>query len=239
MFHHFFNFTDAPLRGAGGYGIVLEQSKKAIKLLYDSNACENLRSEASIQQEVYTLLQKFVPEVRVPEIYSVYTQPVNYKDTQYLCGIEMENLLPPEGFDEQVHMLLGYHGDDIDEEWGKNIGPPVSELNPTRGFFASPETLEMIWADEQSKMTIEKLSFLMGKVYKTLLLHKILPIDLEWVWSNGYPYIIDFGLCERGGVEPSSFLEKRGVRGLADEFYVPHKGDRGYDEFMKGFSFTT
>jgi hypothetical protein len=238
MLKRVFDFTNSIPRGAGGYGIVVElPSKKVIKLLYDMNECEKLQNEASIQQKAYAILKKYVPEVKVPVIYSVHTQPVSYKNSKYLCGIEMENLIPPEGFNEQVHMLLGYHDNDIDEEWGKHIGTPVSELNPTRGFFASPETMEIIWENEHSNMTIESLAYLMGKACKVLLLHNILPIDLEWVWANKSPYIIDFGLCEIDSIDPYIFLNKKGIRGLKDDFYIPHEDDKGYEEFMKGFSF--
>ncbi len=238
MIKRYFDFTDATIRGAGGYGLVVEMpSNKVIKLLYDRTACKSLQQEASIQQQAYTLLHKYVPEVKVPAIYSVHTQPIYYKNTPYLCGIEMENIHPPEGFQEQVHMLLGYHEDDINEEWGKQMDKPVSTSNPTRGFFASPETMEMIWKAEGSPMTIEYIAYLMGKACKVLLLHNILPIDLEWVWGNQSLYCIDFGLCEIDSVDPYIFLHKKGVRGLHDDFYIPKKGDRGYTEFMKGFAF--
>ena len=147
----------------------------------------------------------------------------------------MDRLRPPEGFEEQFHILLGYKGDDIDSEWGMRMAEPPSDTNPTRGFFASPETLELIWKEEGSHMTIEKIATLMGKSLRLLLDNGIIPIDLEWVWSNGGLAIIDFGLCELGFVDPIEFLSKRGVRGLADDFYIPHMGDRGYTEFIESY----
>ena len=88
-------------------------------------------------------------------------------------------------------------------------------------------------------MTIEQLAFIMGKTYRTLLDIFVLPIDLEWVWSNGKPALIDFGLCEFDTllIDPYEFLQKKGLRGLADDFYIPHERDRGYEDFMKGFEF--
>jgi hypothetical protein len=236
----FLNFENSSIVGAGGFGMVLTSpiKNKVFKLLYDINECENLKKEANIQEKIYKLFKKNLPEVKIPEIYHIFTKPIKYKNIQYLCGIEMELLKPPEGFSEQLHMLLGYHNDDIDEEWGKTMSEPVSSTNPTRGFFASPETLELVWEEEKSLMTINNLAFLMGKSLRLLLDNGILPIDLEWVWSNGYPYIIDFGLCEIRHIDPFVFLKREGVSGLAHDLYIPKENDRGYSEFMKGFSTT-
>jgi hypothetical protein len=233
------NFSTSQLVGAGGYGIVLKTHKKVFKLLKDVQACEALKKETAIQQKAYTLLSQHLPEVKVPQIFYSTTQPIRWQDSLYLCGIEMEYLTPPEGFQEQVHMLLGYKEDDIDSEWGMRMSEPVSPTNPTRGFFASPETLELIWKEETSQMTLERLAYLMGRALRILLEGGILPIDLEWVWSDGNPYIIDFGLCQTGFVDPYTFLQKADSEGLASDFYIPHKGDRGYDEFIKGFSINT
>jgi hypothetical protein len=111
----------------------------------------------------------------------------------------------------------------------------VSATNPPRGFFASSYTLEDIWEDEESDMTIDKLAYQMGKAHRLMLDHGILPIDLEWVWSQGSLWVIDFGLCEYGWTDPRSFLENGSSNGLKHDFYVPHAGDRGYEEFMRGY----
>jgi hypothetical protein len=215
--------------------VIVTSQEKVFKLLKDQAACEVLRREAAIQQRAHRLFQEHLPDVTVPRVSYVTTQPVFYKSVPYLCGIEMDRLEPPAGFDEQVHTLLGYDGDDIDSEWGMRMADPVSKTNPTRGFFASPETLELIWNEEGSPMTIEKIAELMGKGLRLLIDNGILPNDLEWVWSNGRLAVIDFGLCEFGVVDPLEFLSKKGLRGLADDFYSPHEGDQGYTDFMKGY----
>ncbi len=241
MLKRYLNFEEMNIIGAGGYGIVLSSQnnknlKEAFKLFKDIQACESLKQEAIIQNHVYYLFKKYLPEVKIPSITYVTMNNIYYKNIPYLCGIGMEYLEPPSGFNEQVHMLLGYTGDDIDTEWGMKMAEEVSEKNPTRGFFASPETLEFIWNYENNAMTLEKLAFLMGKSLRLMLDFGILPIDLEWVWSNGHPNIIDFGLCEYGYIDPYIFLEKKGLKGLADDFYIPKKYDKGYKEFMEGFS---
>jgi hypothetical protein len=229
------NFNHAQILGAGGYGIIVSYKDKVFKLLKDPTAYDALKREATIQEKAYKLFRQHLPEVSIPRISYVTTEPIAYRATPYLCGIEMDRLEPPEGFEEQVHILLGYKEDDIDSEWGMRMSEPPSETNPTRGFFASPETLEYLWKEEGSSMTIEKIARTMGKALRLLLENGLLPIDLEWVWSNGKPALIDFGLCEIGTVDPIEFLSTKGVRGLADDFYIPHEGDRGYTEFMKAY----
>jgi hypothetical protein len=228
------DFSNASLVGAGGYGIILKSKTKVFKLLRDSNACEELKKETVIQQKAHTLLAQ-ISEVVIPHIWYTTSEILSYNSMPYLCGIEMDYLPPPEGFSEQVHILLGYKGDDIDSEWGVKTSEPVSNTNPTRGFFASPETLELIWQEEESSMTIEKVSYIMGKSLRLLLEGGILPIDLEWVWTNGKLGLLDFGLCELGKVDPLIFLNDSSWRGLANDFYIPHEGNRGYKEFMNGF----
>ncbi len=232
----FLNFSNAQLVGAGGYGIVVKTHRKVFKLLKDLQACEALQMEAAIQQRAHTLLTQALPEVGVPTIFYSTTQPVSYKHTNYLCGIEMEYLQPPLDFEEQVHMLLGYKESDLDSEWGERMSEPVSAENPTRGFFASPQTLEAIWQAEGSSMTVERVAYLMGRALRILLEGGILPIDLEWVWSNGKPTIIDCGLCRFGTVDPMRFLTSRSSDGLATDIYIPQEGYRGRDDFLRGFS---
>jgi hypothetical protein len=230
---------DAPIVGAGGYGIVLKLPHKtrALKLLYDTSACTALRHEADAQGRAYEALRDTLPEVGVPAIIDYTESIMSYKSVPYLCGICMEYLPPPLDFDEAVHMVLGYDGSDMDSSWGARQSEPVSETNPTRGFFASSASLEWIWAQEGSAMTVDRAAYLMGRAFGCMLDNGILPIDLEWVWSNGRPWIIDFGLCEfaKKPVGRSEFLKLGGTRGLASDLYIPHEGQRGHDAFIRGF----
>lgn len=230
------NINNASIVGAGGYGVIVHnpKSSEVFKLLYDTDACEALKTEASVQQKAYNILKTTVPEVGVPEITYVSTESIIFQNSYYLCGLGMKYLQPPLDFDETVHMVLGYHQDDIDTSWGKIQSLPVSATNPTRGFFASPETLEWIWEQEKSDMTIEKLAYLMGKTYSILIKHGILPIDVEWIWSEGRPWVIDFGLCEIRTTDTLTALQDKSYRGLQSDFYIPQKGDRGYKEFLVG-----
>jgi hypothetical protein len=224
------------LIGAGNFGLVVQSSPTdVIKLFKDTTDRQSVRKEADIQTKIHGLCKNYLPEVYVPEITCVSTKLVHYKGKSYLSGITMNYLKPPVGYTTQVHTLLGYDESDIDCVWGMRTTDPVSPTNPPRGFFASPYTLEDIWEAEGSSMTIEHLATLMGKAHRLMVEHGILPIDLEWVWSGGRLCVIDFGLCEYGHVDPIKLLEDKSSIGLATDFYIPHKGDRGYDAFLEGY----
>lgn len=232
------DLSNATIHGAGGYGIVVgagPNPTRVWKLFYGAptTVSHSILKEWQIHQY---LNGNTFSDAHIPKAFSFQTTATFFQEKIHTCGIEMEFMPPPKGFQEQVHMLLGYKGDDIDEEWGVKTAEPIGPTNPTRGFFASPEMLEMIWKEEGSDMTVERLAYIMGKTYRKFLEIGVLPIDVEWVWSNGKPTLLDFGLCEYSEItNPSKFLQKKGLRGLADDFYIPHEGDRGYKEFMNGY----
>jgi hypothetical protein len=232
------NITDSmKTLGAGYSAIVIHNDKRnqAIKLFRSAYECDAISKESKIQERAFHILKVCVPEVRVPRVIFLSNLPIQYGNVPFRCGIGMTYLQPPEGFDEAVHMCLGYHNNDLNTSWGFRIGEDVSETNPTRGYFAGPDILEAIWRDEHSTMTIEILSSLMGKTYRCLIDNGIVPTDIEWIWSKGKPYVIDFGLCSEEIVDPIELLHRGGSTGLATDFYIPHKGDRGYEEFLEGY----
>lgn len=230
------DLNNAQIVGAGGFGIVARLSRRneIVKLLYDTDECKALQHEAKIQQQAYKILKEYPTGVSVPKVTYVSSSPISFQGSTYLCGIGMEYLKPPLDFTEQVHIVLG-NTSDLDCEWGRKIGKPVSADNPTRGFFASPETATWIWEREGSDETIESVSYKMGKTFRTLLEHGIVPIDLEWVWSGGTLWIIDFGLCEFGTRDPLSFLTDNSKSGLGSDFYWPAAGCSGHNSFLTGF----
>lgn len=223
--------------GAGSYGLVLETTNPghAVKVFYDLKGFGDLEKEAEIQIQVHTILQQYVPEVKVPKIIYIDNTPTTYKHQKHLCGIIMERLTPPVGYNEMVHAALGYFGPDMNASWGRITSQPVDESNPTRGFFADANHLETIWEAEGSDMTIENCAYLMGKASRVLVDHGIMPIDVEYVWSKGHIYMIDFGLCKQKHINPQTYLEMGGVDGLLSDVYIPNAGDEGHESFLRGY----
>jgi hypothetical protein len=223
--------------GAGNFGLVVKNrrnSSSVIKLFYDIFTCNALPKEAALQIAAQKALKGIA---LVPKIKNLFSHTTNFKDKTYLCGIEMERVPIPDGFDSPVHMLLGYDQYDIDTEWGRSMARPVGPDNPTRGFHAGPAMLEAIWEDEGTDMTIENLAFTMGKGTAALLEAGILPLDIEWIYGgNGLLYVIDFGLAEFRHVDKNVYLLGRSSESLSVNYYVPKPGMRGWEEFYRGFT---
>ena len=231
--HRIFNFNDSEVLGVAGFGIALTHSPyNAVKLLYDITECEALREEAKLQIAACTILRNIV---RVPNITDVFTEPVTWKGIQYLCGIAMERISFPEVFNEPVHILLGYDEPDANQSWGKQMDQPVGPNNSTRGFFASADFMEAIWEDEGSSMTVETVAYTMGKALRALIDGGIVPVDLEWLWDGNEIWLVDFGLCRFGNVDPTIFFFQRGKEGLYSELYTPKEKEKGYAEYYAGF----
>ena len=229
-----YNFDESELLGAGGFGIaVSHRPYNAIKLLYDIDECVALREEARIQINARKLLENIV---HVPRISHYMTEPVAWKGVQYLCGIVMERIRPAVGFNESVHMLLGYDQDDANQRWGNVIGKPISQENPSRGFFASADFMEAIWEDDSCSLTLQHVAETMGRALRALIDGGIVPNDLEWIYGGDKQiHLVDFGLCRFGAVDPMTFFFQKGSEGLASEIYLPTPSSVGYPEYYYGF----
>lgn len=232
----FFPLHDqSPFLGIGGFGIVFQHKNTAIKLLHEIDKCQKLQEEAKIQQAARKVLKN--TEIIVPRVLEYTTYPVTYKKKSYLCGIAMDAVPLVSEFDEQIHIVLGQTDtSDLDESWGQKIGNPVTAENPTRGFFASPDFLEELWNERGSQWTIESVAATMGKGLRLLLEAGIVPDDVEWIYGgDDRIWLLDFGESSYGKIDPIPYLTTKGKTGLVSDFYVPHEGQRGYEEFIQEF----
>jgi hypothetical protein len=226
---------NAEILGAGGYGLVLRASTRALKIFYDTEAVSDVQEEAKIQRHARHLLEGVVS---VPEIYTVRGSQISWRGQRYLNGIQMAAVPLVEGFTEQIHILLGYAGPDIDTSWGRNTCLPIGPDNPTRGLFAGPAEMEAIWADvSETKISLSAVAWKMGWATRRLLGAGILPIDLEWIYGgDGQLWLIDFGLCRYGCVaDPDEFLYREGSEGLATDIYIPQVGSEHRGSFLLGW----
>jgi hypothetical protein len=221
--------------GAGSFGIVLtNNSDKAYKVFYDIYTYNDIVTETNIQKKAYNLLKDIV---NVPYIYNTYRHFMTYKSKEHLFGIEMDKVPIPDQFENQVHIVLGYSADDIDSVWSRDYRNPVSENNPPRGFYAGHEMMEAIWQDENIDMTIDDVAYKMGLAYNILITNGIIPYDVEWIYGgNGNIYLIDFGLCKEYIMSKKAFLEGTSSQSIAIDYYVPKKGFKGYEAFLKGYN---
>lgn len=220
--------------GAGTYGLVASNDQTTVKLFYDLQNCKAVMKEARIQEAARKLLQGIV---KVPKVHEVLSYTTVFRNKPYLCGLVMDRVPIVEGMPSATHILLGYTQDDIDTEWPRDYRNRITEDNPTRGFHAGPEMMEAIWTDEgRTDISIESVAYTMGKALATLIRGGIVPYDMEWIYGgDGHVYLIDFGLCDFGQVDPDRYLASVGSWGLGGDYYIPHKKHRGYEAFMDGY----
>jgi len=230
---------DAQILGAGGYGLVVKNGPHALKLFYagPGEPPANPLAEAEIQTKAAQILAGCAGRVaRVPAVKSAFAQPVVWAGSPFLNGITME-VVPSQRVDgNQLHILLGYDGSDLDTLWLRSVAEPPGPANPPRGFFAGGDTLEDLWEDCGSRWTIERVAALMGHTMGALIAGGVVPVDLEFVYGDDDEiWLIDFGLCRAGHVDPHTFLTARGSEGLAGEIYIPQEGGRGRAEFLESY----
>jgi hypothetical protein len=213
--------------GAGSFGLVISNDNTyATKLFYDLFSEKEIIKEVQLQNKANDILQGIV---HVPKIHEYNTHITTFNNTKYLYGIKMDKVPIIEPYRALMHMPLGYKQYDLDTIWPKDYRNPVSESNPPRGYYASNEILEEEWEEEGVDLSIEKVAFTMGKALRKLVDNGIIPIDLEWIYSDGKIYLIDFGLCDFGYVDPNRFINGKSSMSLGTDYYVPGEGHRGYE----------
>ncbi len=231
--------ADAQILGAGGYGLVVKNGTHALKLFYTGpgNPPANPLAEAEIQTKAARILAGCAGRVaRVPAVMAATAQSVAWTGTPFLNGITMEAVESPRVDGNQLHILLGYDGSDLDTLWLRLAAAPPGPANPPRGFFAGGDTLEELWEKRGSRWTVERVAGVMGHSLGALIAGGVVPVDLEFVYGDDDEiWLIDFGLCRAGHVDPHTFLTARGSEGLAGEIYIPQEDMRGRAEFLEGF----
>jgi hypothetical protein len=231
--------ADAQILGAGGYGLVVKNGPHALKLFYagPGDPPANPLAEAEIQTKAAHILARAAGRVaRVPAVKSVFAKPVVWAGSPFLNGITMEAVPSPRADGNQLHILLGYDGGDLDTLWLRSAAAPPGPANPPRGFFAGPDTLEELWEACGSRWTVKRVAALMGYTMGALIAGGVVPVDLEFVYGDDDEiWLIDFGLCRAGHVDPHTFLTARGSEGLAGELYIPQEGGWGHAEFLEGY----
>lgn len=201
--------------GGGGYGLVFGEGEIATKVLYDKTNPDALVKESTIQQRARQILVANNIPIRIPRILNT---------RKYLASIAMERIFPPEDFEEQIHIALGYKGTDINNVWY------VGDTEVYRGLYANSDLIEAFGAD------VNDIAYNMGRALRVLLNNGIIPNDVEFILDKNLEvWMIDFGLAEFGNTDPIQYLNKEGWQGLKTDVYVPHEEMPGYEKFQSGF----
>jgi hypothetical protein len=249
--------------GSGGFGLIVSNKNKVIKLYYDINDCKNLFYESQIQMECRKISKNVRIDsnkytylgVNIPKIYETYNNIIHIDfgkisnlsngfgniSNDYLCGILMERIFVPkiDGFEEneQIHIGLGLHKD-CNQSW-------ICKNGISRGFYANTEMLETILEEipHQTEFTMENIAFTLGAFYRILIDNKIKPFDVEITLGTKNNKLtlnmIDFGKVktEKSNISYEEYYYDTSYKGLVEDLYVPHvsRNDKYSQDFYSGY----
>ena len=257
--------TYTSVLGSGGFGLILAEpsGSRVVKLYYDPGACRDMNKEFEMLQRVYTAFQEHpIPQVLVPQPIQVDNTPFQYQGREVLCGIEMSRLQPialmRDAKNPMVHVILKkeYEAMEmINKELGRGYGKPISDENPSRGFFAGPTYIEetllpSLSAEQKGILTsTAKISETLGKIFGVILgVAGVIPNDVEYclVMHNGQLHIavLDFGMAiefptGRTKDEVTTMILKGDkailrATGIEYDLYFPNREDELYAPFEAG-----
>ena len=249
--------------GSGGFGMILGEptQTRVVKLYYNKLACRDMQNEYRILQKVYDAFEEYpIPQVLVPKPIQIDNTPFRFQERDILCGIEMSRLQPLEIMRDKanpiVHVLLAYGMDEstINKEMAKDASEPISDKNPSRGFFAGPTYIETIilpslTPEEKGNLTsIQAITETIGKTFGIMIgVAGIIPIDVEYclVMNNGQLHIavLDFGMAyefppdlDKSAITQQILKGNGGAVGAEIDIYFPARREPLFEFFENGMN---
>ncbi len=247
--------------GSGGYGKILSNSEQdtIVKLYYDSKDCTGLQNEYDMQEKAYQSITNYpISQLYVPRQVEYDNEELIYNGESFLCGIEMEQIKPipldsiTSLSNPMIHIILK-KDTAKNQEIGKITTEKISEINPSRGFFASPQWIEeniMVNLSDPQKgeiRSITDLAFRMGfSLCNMVCLAEIYPYDVEYClgFKNNQlsMNILDFGMAKSINFEEpeDDIVTKiidgngKGVVGIYSDIYYPEYNSKYATKFIEG-----
>jgi len=201
--------------GSGGFGMIVkhENQEDVIKLFYRNKDCQTASEESSRHLEAYKAIKKITKErpglqISTSQPIAFRDEAVQFRDTEYRCAYVMKYMESIPGY-KLIHIILK---DEYERMVNRNVGrsymEPISDANPSRGFFATSKYIEnnilpTLNRDVKGALTsVKMIANRMGMLYGTIIFGtKMVPIDAEYVLdiANGKlnVAILDFGMFQR------------------------------------------
>jgi hypothetical protein len=245
------NYTT--ILGSGGFGLVVFDpiGNTVLKLMYDYKDCLVASEEFTRHKLVYNKYLEFI--TAYPQIPIYVAKPIAYRDSPitwrnrtYPCGYIMGKIDPIKT--DLIHIVLkpGYESS-INKLIGRIYEDPVSETNPSRGFFGSCE-----WIEKNVQVSCKDLAYEMGILFGICVFGaELIPIDAEYVLCNRNGKIsvalLDFGMFTyislNGAINDKQLLKKLDsvihdikFKIIGIDLYFPDEDDKYYPELMLGFT---
>jgi hypothetical protein len=258
------NFLEsAQIIGSGGYGLIIKHPTENIvgKLLYGED-CSNAGKEyqkhldvyrafESIAQNRYTDSNFDYSELCLPEPLGFENRTVAYKGQMYSCYYLMT--LIPSLTKEQTLYHIVQKGYSIGLR-GRIADEPISEDNPSRGFFAPMDYLRKEILEDYADSdlyTDQSVYRYMGFAYGVILfVAQYIPDDVEFLIA-GKEYssffttskrpcfcVLDFGMLKKIEYDVSSSklnsIAEEVARVASYDIYIPYYDDDQFYHFEQG-----
>lgn len=220
------NYTN--IIGSGGFGLVVKHKSEpnVIKLLYDTAACDESKKEYGIHKEIYDAITLYLKEGKNKQIntsnpidFQSFSKKMSAFGKQFSCSYRMtliENLDKVLNNDNGLYHII-LKEEEYNSRFNKKVGrvysEPVSEENPTRGYFITESKIKEVILDNLSSSikgditTVNDIAHRMGLLYALLIfLAEYIPKDAEYVLSKCDEKmcvtVLDFGMFEKINFKP-------------------------------------
>lgn len=254
--------------GSGGFGMIVSNTsgKNVVKLFYKEDTCGEMRKEYLSFTTAYNALEDYpLIQLAIPEPKKIDNKSIEFKDSTFQCGIEMEKITPvPSMVDKNngiVHIILkeDYKSSGMmNKEVGRRYGKEISKNNPSRGFFATGSYIESDILPQLSDVqkggivSLDDIAYRMGYGFALLVsIAELYPNDVEYCLGiiNGVLNVIimDFGMCSP--IDYSSNSADKiaeyiiyGIpndvygTGISSDFYFPENTDPMFNKFIEGIN---
>jgi hypothetical protein len=229
---------DTPI-GAGMSGIVYTSAlyPNLVVKRMNKDACVSARKEYDIASDIYEAYMRYrLCSSREDEDINICIPRVlEFQDNDSYCDILMEKVKPitftrnGELYNSIIHISLSDAIREKDREYGIAYVVPVSGSNPSRGFFASEDTIaSLIGEDGDISTIIHDIGLLDG----IILCAGYIPKDVEYILTqrNGKWCVaaIDFGLVQRVDDPVDAYIDELDT----SIYYTPI--DQYQDSFIQG-----
>jgi hypothetical protein len=257
------NLSNYDTIGSGGFGLVARErgGDTVIKFFYKEGACLSAGEESALHRVVYAKISEI--DEKNPDLMVYTSKPIAFRNDnltfneQYFrCAYTMTYIPSVLDYKQLVHIILKEdYSDNVNQIIGRNYGEPVSDKNPSRGFFATGSYIEKnILRKLPNKVkgpikTINDVAFRMGVLCGTCIFGaKLIPIDAEYVLSvkdeRLHVVVLDFGMFQSmelknfiNANQRKKILEKyiHDIKGINNiDLYFPYEEDPLFKEWIHG-----
>ena len=212
MFNQMDNFDE--IIGSGGYGLIVGDKKLVAKLLYKRKDCSTSKEEYEKQTDIYNTIKAYREDDKIcvskPLAYSM--ESIEKFNMQFSCFFLMKrlnNLNQVLGTDDGLYHIVNDEYSHMNKKIGRVYNQPISEENPSRGFFATYSYIQENILNKLPRKYLGKLSTiddileLMGYSFALMtFIAEYYPVDVEYLLGLNSKnklcfMILDFGMFEK------------------------------------------